>query len=155
MGSNRKLGKVFIAAILCLAIVAPGTARSDGIADAMLITSISITAFEVIMITFAAGNLYYAVKGEKPSGAWETGGYICGVLSILAGFWALPSASDDDLSLGFAIGGFALGAATIGFTIWASSQPERPKQKLTVGPIIMSDVRGKPAVGVGLQLVSW
>ncbi len=42
----------------------------------------------------------------------------------------------------------------IGFTVWSSSQPER-KSRLTVNPIVMQDIEGNPAVGIGLNLVNW
>jgi hypothetical protein len=112
----------------------------------------------ITSLTFAAENLHSVVKDEQGSGFWRYGGLVAGGLNIVGGCLWLAAGKGygkEDATLWLAITHFTFGALDISFALWAQSQPERPKQKLTLAPMIMPDIRGRPAVGAGLSLVNW
>jgi hypothetical protein len=109
-----------------------------------------------LIIGFA--NFSYATKGEQATPGWRIQGWIVGGLNLVMGATViglvLQEPTVDDVGLTIGMISIGVGVLDIGFTIWSSSQPES-KKSLTVNPIVMQDVEGNPAVGVGLNLVNW
>ena len=109
-----------------------------------------------LVIGFA--NFSYASKGEQATPGWRIQGWIVGGLNLALGATVvglvLQKPSVDDLGLSIGLISLAVGTMDIGFTIWSSSHPES-KKRLTVNPIVLQDIEGNPAVGIGLNLVNW
>jgi hypothetical protein len=128
-------------------------------------------AFDITTLVYTFGNLSYAVAGERAGAGWRYGGYITGVINLIAGVvWLSASAGwPDDTAMWLGIGHLALGGMDLGFTIWSSylkdprelyfdhldEQEAKRGASLSIGPMLMPDSRGKPAFGVGLRFVNW
>jgi hypothetical protein len=154
--ANNRFSKWLAAVIVCYLLISPSTASADGFGEMTYFVWIPLSVFEATSVTFAAGNMYYVIEEEKPSVVWRVGGYVCGATNLALGFFFLSQKGfSDDFYLGLAIGQFVMGATNIGLTLWSSEQPEKKEKKITVSPVIIPDVRGQPAVGVGLSLVDW
>lgn len=114
---------------------------------------------DVMGIVFAGGNLYYALEEERSTPGWRIGGWVAAGLNAAGGIVYLSLMIENgragDLYPYLCAAHFAIAGLDIGFTIWASSQPERKSQKLTMVPMVMPDARGQPAFGVGLRLLEW
>ena len=164
MGKYRKINRLVIAVVVCSLFLLANNVKADpqpsGTTWIGIIAGIGL---EITSIVFAVGNLRYALDREKPSSGWRTGAYIVGGFNMGVGILGLIYVGSNDSEFGgdywwliaACIGITAVGAMDIGFAIWSNSQPERPQQELTLSPMIMPDIRGRPAVGVGLRLVDW
>lgn len=149
---------------VCIALILPRTSfaeihKLDPARSTLLATGLLV---DIPSLTFSVGNLIYAVEGERPSSVWIRGGYICGALSVLSGIGMLslyaanPSGDQfDNVMIGVGIGQLAIGIIGIGFTIWATSRPDRRPYRITFAPMVMPDARGNAAPGVGLRVAGW
>lgn len=112
-------------------------------------------------ILVGIGILSSAIESTCPSQEHLITGYIFGSLNLAAGAFILGfyldhyERMDVDWVMIVGIGQIIIGASGIGFTIWASSHPEKKEQKISIAPMIMPDVRGQSAMGIGLTLVDW
>lgn len=148
-------------AVICLLLASyPALAGSPGAEVAVVSTVGGILELYVIIAVpiYTFTNLSYALDGERPPRSWITFGLIGGGLCVAGGVaWMFIAENNNwnDTFVAIGAGHFVLGALDIGITIWASSQPEKPDQKLTLTPIVMPDARGNATFGVGLRLVDW
>jgi hypothetical protein len=112
-------------------------------------------------ILVGLGILSSAIEGTCPSQEHLISGYIFGSLNLAAGAFILGfyldhyERMDVDWVVIVGIGQILIGGSGIGFTIWASSHPEKSEQKLSLAPMIIPDTSGRPAVGIGLSLLNW
>lgn len=164
MGKYRKLNQLLIAVVICSLFLLANNVKADAQPSGEIwIGILAGVGLEITSIVFAVGNLKYALDGEKPSSGWRTGAYIVGGFNMGVGILGLIYIGSHENEFGgdfwwlitAGIGITAIGAMDIGFAIWSNSQPERHENRLTLSPMIMPDIRGRPAVGVGLRLVDW
>jgi hypothetical protein len=104
-------------------------------------------------------NISDIAEGERPSSGVMVASWVNVGVNVLFGlitFYGLAKDRyDTPVYLGIGITSLAWGGINCGLTLWASAQPERKEQKLTLTPMIMPDSRGNAALGVGLRLVDW
>ena len=132
----------------------------DGVGD--FGTNVLIGLGVVVEISILSYSLYeglnnaaYAGGGELPPVDVRVHGWITGALNLAIGVGMLAiDKGDTPAFLGLGIGHLVVGGMNVGFTAWSSSQPES-KRRLTVNPVVMRDIEGNPAVGIGLNLVNW
>lgn len=142
-------------AILLIAGSAGASPSNDDIEIAGPILGFGTYVSVPVGLFAIAGNIVCLVKNEKASTANQVAGYVTGAMMIATGAgWIYYFGDDDTDFLLFGVGHMILGAADIGITIWATVQKEK-KSKLSLAPIIISDTRGRPAVGIGMRLVDW
>jgi hypothetical protein len=127
--------------------------------EAFIYVDLSFLLYSLII---AGGNYVYALGDERPSAGWRIQGWIAGTLNASMGIVliALGKGTDDvflneDILVGFGVAHIVMGTLNIGFTIWSSSQPKRRRQNISLAPMIMPDMEGNPAVGIGMLLVDW
>jgi hypothetical protein len=101
------------------------------------------------------GNLTYLPKGYRPPNGWLVHGYISSALNLAVGIVILAVDPKEDIWMELAVSNLALGGVNLGITLWASQQPEWSEPTLSLGPVVMSDIEGNPAAGVGLRLAAW
>jgi hypothetical protein len=97
-------------------------------------------------------NAIYIGGGTRSPVGWRILGYVAGAACIAAGaltVWAFTGASNNQ-GTGFAVGGgtIAIGAVDVGLSIWGGALPPA-----VVTPAVMTDVKGRPAVGAGLRIL--
>ena len=157
MKSLRRITSVLVLCSICLAYL-PARAEEEPWNEVIIFGALVLadSGFAIIGLLSIIINGIHISKDERPSGGSLFMGYLMGSLNILAGIGMLAtSKGEHEIAIGFGTASILLGSGVIGVTIWASTKPERPEQKLTLAPMIMPDVRGQPAVGVGLRLVNW
>ena len=158
MGTALKISRFVAVLTVCSLFLAPSKSKAD---DTPVVHPYVIALYgEFVIIPVGIisgiGNLYYVTQGEQAPTGWEAAGIASGVVNIFVGvFWLASDFEKDSFPFGIGITNIVLGTLDIGFTIWASLQPEKKEQKLTLAPMIMPDARGRPAFGVGLRLVDW
>lgn len=155
---HRFAGAVVLCCLLSAPLPAPAGAPGGEIAIIGTLGGIAEVYLVIAVPIYTFTNLYYAVDGERPSQGWISWGYFSGGLCIAGGVaWMFVAEHNDwdGTFVALGAGHLLFGALDIGFTVWASDQPEKPDQKLTLAPIVMPDARGNPAFGIGLRLVDW
>jgi hypothetical protein len=173
--NGKTIGLVAAVALISMVCVpsAPARASSEfsSIDDAYGgLTAVGWTIFMIVDgavcgsgLLNSVGNTYYAAQGERPPDSWIAGGLVSGLLNIVVGVATLalhedsPVLSDrmNNAILGIGIGNIVVGALDIGSSIWAGQMPNKTSKSVQVAPLIMRDVEGNPAVGIGLNLVDW
>ena len=150
--------------VFCMVLEEPARAATMEEETAYALPVISVSSAAILGlpgILIGIGMLSNAIEGTCPSQEHLITGYIFGSLNLAAGAFILGfyldhhERMDADWVMIVGIGQILIGGSNIGFTIWASSHPEKKEQKISIAPMIMPDVRGRPAMGVGLRLADW
>ena len=152
--------KLKVAATLFAFLILSDTAGAGSIGEFDdLVTTVEV--FTVISgassVIALGGNIKDIAKHERGSSEWMTFCWVTvGLNAATSVSWYVlySGTSDEEDWLKIALINTAVLALDVGLTIWASSQPEK-NQQLTVRPVVMQDIEGNPAVGVGLNLVNW
>ncbi len=152
--------------IICL-FQAPSQARADVVDESEeLYKYVTVVEFGVGFATlpFVLVNIDRAIAGKRPSAIWRWGGWITGAIYLgggIAWFMLDERANCGNTCWVAGIAHFAYAALDIGITTWASCNPKEGEQaqnrpsSVTVGPLVMPDAEGNPAIGVGLRVVDW
>ena len=160
VGNGRKLYRQAVVLTLCCLCVLSGRVEAtEGGGDETFgyVFAGEIVSW-IISLGFAAENLHSVVKNEQGSAFWRYGGWIVGGINVAGGSILLVGEKSYGWPEVFSFIGvthLAFGVINIGFAIWASSQPKRTAQKVTLAPIFMPDINGNAAFGIGLRLVDW
>jgi hypothetical protein len=114
-------------------------------------------------IVCAIANHVEIDADERPHYAWRFGGYTSGGINVVLGiFYVVGSnlapgtpAKSSESWFWAGISHIVVGGASIGLAAWGGFIPEKKSPGLSVAPIVLQDSQGKPALGIGLQLVDW
>ena len=117
-----------------------------------VVAGVVVMAGIVIPTLVAAAKAGSAAgRGERPSSGWLAMGYIGSAVLLSSGLMSLAMSKGDSMGVGLGALTAAVGATTLGFTIWGSTQPAK-KTTLDLIPVVGQGAKGAMFGGIGQRL---
>ncbi len=97
--------------------------------------------------------------GARPPRLWRVLGYVMGAAAVGLGVVNMAASEGSGLMLGAGGALVGIGLLDLGLVSWGSRQPlasrSRRGPRVIFGPRVLTDLAGRPAYGLGLNLADW